>query len=104
MNSPEGEPYRVLQTNINLALRAGQPTALVMLSAGPGEGKSTTLRQMALCMAAAGEKVLIIDSDVRRPTQHRLAALPREPGLTDILLNKTTAAQAITRAAAPAEA
>ena len=97
VNSPEGEPYRVLQTNINLALRAGQPTALVMLSAGPGEGKSTTLRQMALCMAAAGEKVLIIDSDVRRPTQHRLAALPREPGLTDILLNKTTAAQAITR-------
>ena len=97
VNSPEGEPYRVLQTNINLALRAGQPTALVMLSAGPGEGKSTTLRQMALCMAAAGEKVLLIDSDVRRPTQHRLAALPREPGLTDILLNKTTAAQAITR-------
>lgn len=96
VNSPEGEPYRVLQTNINLALRAGQPTALVMLSAGPGEGKSTTLRQMALCMAAAGEKVLLIDSDVRRPTQHRLAALPREPGLTDILLNKTTAAQAIT--------
>ena len=97
VNSPEGEPYRVLQTNINLALRAGQPTALVMLSAGPGEGKSTMLRQMALCMAAAGEKVLLIDSDVRRPTQHRLAALPREPGLTDILLNKTTAAQAITR-------
>lgn len=97
VNSPEGEPYRVLQTNINLALRAGQPTALVMLSAGPGEGKSTTLRQMALCMAAAGEKVLLIDSDVRRPTQHRLADLPREPGLTDILLNKTTAAQAITR-------
>ena len=97
VNSPEGEPYRVLQTNINLALRAGQPTALVMLSAGPGEGKSTTLRQMALCMAAAGEKVLLIDSDVRRPTQHRLAALPREPGLTDILLNKTTAAQAIAR-------
>ncbi|MCX6948518.1 MAG: polysaccharide biosynthesis tyrosine autokinase [Opitutae bacterium] len=97
VNSPEGEPYRVLQTNINLALRAGQPTALVMLSAGPGEGKSTTLRQMALCMAAAGEKVLLIDSDVRRPTQHRLADLPREPGLTDILLNKATAAQAIAR-------
>ena len=97
VNAPEGEPYRVLQTNINLALRAGQPTALVMLSAGPGEGKSTTLRQMALCMAAAGEKILLIDSDVRRPTQHRLADLPREPGLTNILLNQATTAQAITR-------
>lgn len=87
-SSPEGEPYRVLQTNLSLALRAGQPAALVVLSSGPGEGKSTTLRQLALCLAAAGGRVLLIDSDVRRPTQHKLADLPREPGLTDIVLNK----------------
>lgn len=87
-SAPEGEPYRVLQTNLNLALRAGKTSVLVMLSSGPGEGKSTTLRQLALCMAAAGEKVLLIDSDVRRPTQHRLAGLARDPGLTDIVLNK----------------
>ena len=96
-SSPEGEPYRVLQTNLNLALRAGQSSGLVMLSAGPGEGKSTTLRQLALCMAASGEKVLLIDSDVRRPTQHRLASCPREPGLTDLLLNQTGLADAIKR-------
>ncbi|HEY4301878.1 MAG TPA: polysaccharide biosynthesis tyrosine autokinase, partial [Candidatus Didemnitutus sp.] len=93
--SAEGEPFRVLQTNLNLALRAGQPTALVIFSAGPGEGKSTTLRQLALTAAAAGERVLLIDSDVRRPTQHRLAEIPREPGLTDVLLNKVTWAQAV---------
>ncbi len=86
--APEGEPFRVLQTNLNLALRAGQPTALSIFSAGPGEGKSTTLRQLALTMAQAGERVLLIDSDVRRPTQHRLAHISREPGLTDVLLNK----------------
>ncbi len=96
-SSPEGEPYRVLQTNLNLALRAGQSAGLVMLSAGPGEGKSTTLRQLALCMAASGEKVLLIDSDVRRPTQHRLANCPREPGLTDVLLNQAGWADAIKR-------
>ena len=96
-SSPEGEPYRVLQTNLNLALRAGQSAGLVMLSAGPGEGKSTTLRQLALCMAASGEKVLLIDSDVRRPTQHRLANCPREPGLTDLLLNQAGWADAIKR-------
>lgn len=95
--SPEGEPYRVLQTNLNLALRAGQPTALSIFSAGPGEGKSTTLRQLALTMAAAGERVLLIDSDVRRPTQHRLASVEREGGLTDILLNKRTWPEAIKR-------
>lgn len=88
--SPEGEPFRVLQTNLNLALKAGQPTALSIFSAGPGEGKSTSLRQLALTMALAGEKVLLVDSDVRRPTQHRLANVSREPGLTDILLNKAT--------------
>jgi len=96
-SSPEGEPYRVLQTNLNLALPAGKSSVLVMLSSGPGEGKSTTLRQLALCMAAAGERVLLVDSDVRRPTQHRLAGLPREPGLTDILLNKAAWADAVKR-------
>jgi polysaccharide biosynthesis transport protein len=96
-SSPEGEPYRVLQTNLNLALRAGQPSVLVVLSSGPGEGKSTTLRQLALCMAAAGEKVLLIDSDVRRPTQHKLAGLPREPGLTDVVLDKAAWTEAVKR-------
>ncbi|MBI2498548.1 MAG: polysaccharide biosynthesis tyrosine autokinase, partial [Opitutae bacterium] len=96
-SSPEGEPYRVLQTNLNLALRAGQPSALVVLSSGPGEGKSTTLRQLALCMAAAGERVLLVDSDVRRPTQHKLAGRPREPGLTDIVLNRAAWTDAVKR-------
>ncbi|MDP2138739.1 MAG: polysaccharide biosynthesis tyrosine autokinase [Candidatus Didemnitutus sp.] len=93
----ESEPFRVLQTNLNLAMRAGQPAALTIFSAGPGEGKSTTLRQLALAMAAAGEKVLLIDSDVRRPTQHKLAQLAREPGLTDVLLNRISWTEAVQR-------
>jgi succinoglycan biosynthesis transport protein ExoP len=96
-SSPEGEPYRVLQTNLNLALPAGKSSVLVMLSSGPGEGKSTTLRQLALCLAAAGERVLLVDSDVRRPTQHRLAGLARDPGLTDIVLNQATWTDALKR-------
>ncbi|MBA4136685.1 MAG: hypothetical protein C0518_05150 [Opitutus sp.] len=97
LGAPEGEPFRVLQTNLNLALRAGQPTALSIFSAGPGEGKSTTLRQLALAMAQAGERVLLIDSDVRRPTQHKLADIPREPGLTDVLTNKVVWTDALKR-------
>ncbi|WP_438479015.1 GumC family protein [Oleiharenicola lentus] len=96
-SSPEGEPYRVLQTNLNLALRAGQSSALVMLSSGPGEGKSTTMRQLALSMASAGERVLLIDSDVRRPTQHKLANVPKDPGLTDVVLNKIAWTEAVRR-------
>jgi succinoglycan biosynthesis transport protein ExoP len=78
------EPFRVLQTNLKLALKPGQPSALVMFSAGPGEGKSTTLHRLTRLMAAAGERVILIDSDLRRPTQHRLAGRPKEPGLSDL--------------------
>ena len=86
----EIEPYRVLHTNLNLALKPGQPHALVIFSAGPGEGKSTTLHHLAGLMAAGGERVVLIDSDLRRPTQHRLAARPKEPGLSELLLGQNS--------------
>jgi capsular exopolysaccharide synthesis family protein len=81
----ELEPFRVLHTNINLALKAGQPHSLVIFSAGPGEGKSTTLHRLAALMGASGERVVLIDSDLRRPTQHRLAGRAKEPGLSELL-------------------
>ena len=86
----EEEPYRVLHTNLNLALPPGEPASLVIFSAGPGEGKSTTVHRLTRAMAAAGERVLLIDSDLRRPTQHRLAGRPKDPGLCDVLLGKQT--------------
>ena len=97
----EGEPYRVLQTNLNLALKPGQPASLVLFSAGPGEGKSTTLHHLVRHMAAAGERVILIDSDVRRPTQHDLAERPREPGLSEYLLNQRDLAAVIQPGIAP---
>jgi capsular exopolysaccharide synthesis family protein len=84
------EPFRVLHTNLNLALTPGRPHALVLFSAGPGEGKSTTLHRLAALMAAGGERVILIDSDLRRPTQHRLAQRPKNPGLSDCLLGEKT--------------
>ena len=86
----EAEPYRVLHTNLNLALKAGQPASLVIFSAGPGEGKSTTLHRLARLTAVAGERVILIDSDLRRPSQHRLAGRPRSPGLSELLLGQAT--------------
>jgi capsular exopolysaccharide synthesis family protein len=82
----EVEPYRVLHTNLNLALKPGEPCALVIFSAGPGEGKSTTLHRLARLMGESGERVVLIDSDLRRPTQHRLAECRKEPGLSELLL------------------
>ncbi len=89
----EAEPFRVLHTHLNLTLHnlgfaAGRAPAVVLFSAGPGEGKSTTLHRLATLMGSAGERVILIDSDVRRPSQHRLADRPRTPGLSDILLGQ----------------
>ncbi|MGC4075392.1 MAG: polysaccharide biosynthesis tyrosine autokinase [Nibricoccus sp.] len=96
------EPFRVLHTNLNLALKGAAPgRSLVMLSAGPGEGKSTTLLRLARAMGAAGERVLLIDSDLRRPTQHQLGVLPKEPGLADLLQGKATLDKVTQRGVSP---
>ncbi|WP_309383465.1 GumC family protein [Cerasicoccus frondis] len=81
----EAEPYRVLQTNLELISSENQPRVLALQSAGPGEGKSTTLRNLAAVMALSGQKVLIIDTDLRRPVQHRNAGLSVDPGLASVL-------------------
>jgi len=96
------EPYRVLHTNINLTIQPpGEPRALVIFSAGPGEGKSTTLHQVARLMGAGGERVILIDSDLRRPTQHRLAGRSKEPGLSELLLGQKTLDEAIQKDVSP---
>ncbi len=75
--------------------------SLVLFSAGPGEGKSTTLHRLVRIMAAGGERVILIDSDVRRPTQHRLADRPREPGLSEYMLNQKGLDEVIQKSIAP---
>lgn len=81
----EAEPYRVLQTNLDLVSEGEGCRILALQSAGPGEGKSTTLRNLAAVMALSGQKVLIIDTDLRRPVQHRHAGLSIDPGLSAVL-------------------
>jgi capsular exopolysaccharide synthesis family protein len=97
----EAEPYRVLHTNLNLAVKPGQSTVLVVFSAGPAEGKSTTICRLAHMMGAYGERVLLVDGDLRRPAQHRLANCPRSPGLSDVLAGKCDIDAAIRKSVAP---
>jgi succinoglycan biosynthesis transport protein ExoP len=97
----ETEPYRVLHTNLNLALKPGQSSVIVVFSAGPAEGKSTTICRLAQLMGTYGERVLLIDGDLRRPAQHRLAGCPRAPGLSDVLSGKTDPEAAIRKAVFP---
>jgi len=92
----ETEPYRVIQTNLDLARSEGVGNVLAVQSSGPGEGKSTTLRNLAAVMAMSGQRVLIIDSDLRRPTQQKLWDIERKPGLCEYLRGEADM-RAITR-------
>ncbi len=97
----EAEPYRVLHTNLSLAVKSAPTSVLVVFSAGPAEGKSTTICRLAHLMGSYGEKVLLIDGDLRRPAQHNLANCPKSPGLSEVLSGKCEIDQAIRKSVAP---
>lgn len=79
------EAYRMLRTNIEFTRGDGAFNAFCMLSAGPGEGKSYTTVNLGCVYAQHGARVLIVDSDLRRPMVHKLFGLPNTVGLVDYL-------------------
>ena len=87
--SPVAEAYRVLRTNLQFSL-LGEPGAgrLVVTSANPGEGKSTTAANLAVAVAQSGKRVILIDTDLRRPSLHRFFDLPNSLGMTSLLLDE----------------
>lgn len=85
--SPMSEAYRVLRTGIQFAaVDAPEQTRIMVTSAYPAEGKSLTVANLAVVMAQAGHNVLVIDADLRRPSQHELFQLSQNRGLTSLLL------------------
>ncbi len=79
------ETYRMLRTNIEFARGEGSQKSLTVLSAGAGEGKSFTITNLAMVYAQHGARVLIVDSDLRRPSQHKNLDMSNEIGLVDYL-------------------
>jgi polysaccharide biosynthesis transport protein len=82
------EPLRMLRTNLDLASLDGQLRTLLVTSAGPREGKSTVVRNLALAYRESGANVAIIDADLRRPSMNRVLPVEREPGLIDVLTGR----------------
>lgn len=93
--SPLMESYRTLRTNINFAAVGNQVRSMVVTSSVPAEGKSTTCANLAMAMAMDGKKVIIVDADLRRPSQHHLFKVDASPGLTDILIGSHTIEEVI---------
>lgn len=84
--SPNAEAYRAVRTGIQFASIDNPIRSLVVTSAGPSEGKSTTAANLAVVMAQTGKKVALIDADLRKPSQHKLWGAPNTVGLTGLLL------------------
>jgi capsular exopolysaccharide synthesis family protein len=82
------EAYQSLRTSILFSSRDLDHRVLLMTSAGPQEGKSSTVKNLAVSLAASGDRVVVVDCDLRRPTQHKQFEVPREPGLTNYLLSR----------------
>lgn len=85
-DSPYAEAYRVLRTNLLFANKGATGGAFAMTSGGVGEGKSMTLFNLAYVCASIGDKVLIVDSDLRRPVQHSILGMQNRFGLTNVLM------------------
>jgi polysaccharide biosynthesis transport protein len=86
IESPHSESYRVLRTNLQFSRDGKTGGAFAVASGGVGEGKSTTLFNLAYVCAAMGDKVLIVDSDMRRPVQHKIMGVSNRYGLVNVLM------------------
>ena len=83
--SAQSESYKSVRTNLEFLRRNGDVRVLLVTSASSGDGKSTTASNLAISLAHAGRKVLLIDGDLRRPSLHKIFALRRDSGLTQVL-------------------
>lgn len=93
--SPISEAYVKLRTNIELSAIDAPIQVIMMTSANPGEGKSTTAGNLAMVYAQADKKVLVIDADLRKPTAHHYFMVSNRGGLTSVLTGQQTLSGAI---------
>ncbi|MBI5204611.1 MAG: polysaccharide biosynthesis tyrosine autokinase [Nitrospirae bacterium] len=89
------EAYRTVRTGIILSAAGEPPRVLLVTSTVPEEGKTTTSANLAIAMAQMGEKVLVIDGDMRRHNLHEVFNLDNTIGISDIIVGRETLASAV---------
>lgn len=90
-HSAAAEQYRAVRTRIAQAENGRYYRTLLVTSPGPGDGKSVTSLNLALAMAQEFHRqVLLIDTDLRAPSLHRLVGIPNQPGLSEVLMGEAT--------------
>jgi polysaccharide biosynthesis transport protein len=94
-DSPHAEAYRVLRTNLLFSRKENDLRTITVVSGGAGEGKSTTIFNLATVFAQNGARVLLVDSDLRRPSLHKVLNVSNSLGLTNLLLKQNTIEEVI---------
>lgn len=89
------EGYRVLRTALDYSWSEKGARVIVVTSTSPGEGKTLTSINLALTLASADGKVLLVDGDLRKPQVHTVLKLQKRPGLSDVLVGQAKVADAV---------
>ena len=84
--SEVAEQIRVLRTNIRFSFAGDEVKTIVVTSCAPGEGKSTTVCNLAISIAKSGKKVVVVDCDLRKPNIHKIFLKSNYKGLTNVLI------------------
>ena len=100
-DSENAESYRVMKTNLSFIAKDNEGMAHCILSSGAGEGKSTTVFNLAYVAAQQGSKVLLVDGDLRRPVQHTILGMSNRFGLTNVLLRDVPVEEAVKATSIP---
>ena len=87
-SSPRSEAFRALRTNLMFVDAANHPRTILLTSSIPGEGKSTTIANLALTLAESGSRVCLVEADLRRPRLLEYLGLDGSAGLTDVLIDR----------------
>jgi succinoglycan biosynthesis transport protein ExoP len=99
--TPLLESFRMLRANIAFSAADKPIRAIVVTSSVPNEGKSNSALNLAIATALGGERVVLIDLDLRRPTQHKLSNLPNSIGFTNVISGQASLEEALQETSTP---
>jgi Mrp family chromosome partitioning ATPase/capsular polysaccharide biosynthesis protein len=100
-SSLHAEPFRKLRTSVEFVNLDRHARTIMVTSAGPREGKSTTVANLAVAFARAGRRVALVDLDLRWPSLHSLFGVQGDDGITDVVVDRVTLDDALQAIALP---
>ncbi len=93
--SVAAEAYRTIRTAVFFSVPKGKAKTVLVTSPGAGDGKTTLVSNLGIAMAQAGQRVILLDADFRKPMQQEIFEMTKEPGLSNVLAGATTLDKAI---------